>query len=58
MRRHKPKARVNIRVDDDLVHWTKAFAKKHDTSMTELIVRGLEDLRRRHSAAPPKVEQF
>ena len=53
----KSKARMHLRIDADLVRWLRAYAEKHDTTMTALIVEGVENLKRKAGGGPPKVEQ-
>lgn len=50
--------RVNIRVPEELSIWAKSFALANGTTLTDLVVGGLMDLRRRYGDAPPKVEQL
>lgn len=52
------KARINLRMDADLVEWAKAFAASQDLTMTALIVDYFKDLRHEYGGAPPSVEQI
>jgi hypothetical protein len=52
------KVRMNLRIDAGLVRWLRAYARKHDTTMTELVVSGIEELKRKSGGGPPKVDQF
>ena len=52
------KARINLRVEADLVAWVKAFAKSQDVTMTSLVVDYFLTLRKDYGGAPPMVEQI
>lgn len=39
MKKAKPnRTRINIRVPTELLKWAKAYAKKHNTSLTQTII--------------------
>lgn len=52
------KVRMNLRVERHLVQWLRAYAKKHGTTMTALIVEGIRSLKRRSGGGPPDVRQI
>jgi len=58
VRKIREKARLNIRIDADLVEWARVFALENKTNITDLIVGSLMELRRRYGGAPPKVRQI
>jgi hypothetical protein len=41
---HGDKVRLNIRIDADLIEWARDYARRNRTSVTALIVRGLQSL--------------
>ena len=41
----KPRKRKNFRIPEDLAAWAERYAKRKNTSMTQLIVDFLTDLR-------------
>ena len=57
-RKTRPKVRINMRVDADLVDWVKQFAESQNTTMTDIVVGSMLEIRRRYGGAPPKVDQI
>jgi uncharacterized protein (DUF1778 family) len=57
-RKGKPKARINLRVEEDLAQWVKRFADEQGTTMTAIVVGNFVELRRRYGGAAPQVEQI
>lgn len=45
----KNRERVNMRLPDDLVRWARRYAREHDTTLTALVIRGLNLLWERDS---------
>lgn len=39
------KRRLNLKLDGDLAEWVFDFAKRHDTSVTQLIIDFFKDMR-------------
>lgn len=39
------RARVNLRIHTDLLKWSKRFAKKKNTSLTQIVIDRLTELR-------------
>lgn len=54
--RHFGKVRLNLRIPNDLDAWAKKFAKDNNTSVTQIVIAYLTDLRRKQEEG--HVEQF
>lgn len=54
----RKKVRVNLKMDGELARWLKEYASRNDTTMTALIVDGVQELRRRTGGGPPRVDQI
>lgn len=53
------KDRLNIRIDPELHQWAKKFAKQHNITVTDVIMRGLLMLKQQESGGGTvEVPQF
>lgn len=54
------RARINLKINSDLKEWVMAYARKHDTTVTDLICEYFSALRASESSRQPDdlVEQI
>lgn len=50
-------ARVNLRLNSELVDWVKTYASANDTTLTDLVRAHLEELRKTKEA-PRVIDQY
>lgn len=54
--RHYGKTRLNLRLPADLDTWAKKFASDNNTTITQIVIQHLTDLRRKYEEG--HVDQF